>query len=167
MFEAIDFKEATQLLSDYLNMCSQLHVKPNITGDSLKREHDVTARTLRNKHNEFMAEKMNSACSAMAKYNYSEEVFEIRAVKDYDDLIDEAKQQHNCVASYATVIANGTSYIYVMRTKQSPGVSLITVELEPKTKIIRQKFLAYNRPIHNKAQSEFLERWVKHVKSIA
>ncbi|WP_080678410.1 PcfJ domain-containing protein [Ruminococcus albus] len=80
-----------------------------------------------------------------------------------DDLLDEATQQHNCVASYAQSIAEGRSLIYVMREKKAPEKSLITIELTPKTHKIRQKLLAYNCPIRNKAQTEFIERWHKHV----
>lgn len=166
-FEAIEKKEALMLLKDYLYMCEQLDMKPRIDGDSLKREHDVAARNVRNMRNEQMTYKLTSACNKMSKYDYEENIFFIRAIKSYDDLLDEAKQQHNCVASYSSRIAEESSYIYVMREVAKPNSSLITVELSPKKKQIVQKFLAYNQPIRNKAQSEFLERWLKHVRSIA
>lgn len=74
------------------------------------------------------------------------------------------EQQHNCVASYGQRIAAGQSYIYVMREVAHPDKSLITIELSPNGKTIRQKFLAYNKPIHNKSQSEFIERWTAFCK---
>ncbi len=166
MYEAIDRKEAFMLLKDYLSMCSQLHQKPKIDGDSLKREHDVTARTIRQQRNIIMAEQIKAGCEKQQVYNYQESIYFIRGVQSYDDLIDEATQQHNCVASYAGSIKTGRSMVYVMREIANPNKSLITVELSPKQKTIRQKFLAYNRPIHNKSQSEFLERWLKHVKAV-
>ncbi len=166
MYEAIDKKEAFMLLKDYLNMCNQLRQKPKIDGDSLKREHDVTARTVRQQRNAIMAEQIQAGCDRQQMYNYQESIYFIRGVQSYDDLINEATQQHNCVASYAGSIKSGRSMIYVMREVANPDRSLITVELAPKQKIIRQKFLAYNRPIHNKSQSEFLERWLKHVKAV-
>lgn len=165
-FEAIERYEAFMLLEDYLRMCGQLDIEPKIDGDSLKREHDVVARTIRQKRNEVLARQMQGTCDAMKVYDYNEKIYFIRAIRNYDDLIDEACQQHNCVASYANRIANRQSLIYVMREVNNPNRSLITVELTPDGKNIRQKFLAYNRPIHNKAQSEFLERWMKSIAGI-
>lgn len=165
-FEAIDTKEALQLLSDYLMMCSQLEMEPKIDGDSLKREHDVTARTLRQKKDEIIAKKMTASCKYMEKYNYEEDTYFIRAVRNYDDLLDEAKQQHNCVAGYAHNIAQRKSLIFFMRWTESPDRSLITVELSSDKKTIRQAYLAYNKPVHSKEQSDFLKRWLDHVKKI-
>ena len=165
-FEAIGREEAFMLLEDYLRMCGQLDIEPKIDGDSLKREHDVVARTVRQKKNEILAKQMCDTCEAMKVYDYEEKIYLIRGIRNYDDLIDEACQQHNCVASYANRIANRQSLIYVMREVANPNRSLITVELTPDGKNIRQKFLAYNRSIHNKAQSEFLERWLKHIAGI-
>ena len=101
-------------------------------------------------------------CLELTKYNYEEEVYFIRAIKGQDDLIDEASQQHNCVASYTHRIIKGESLIYVMREKSLPNKSLITVELSPNGLTIRQKYKAYNKPINNKSQTEFLERWLKY-----
>ena len=50
-----------------------------------------------------------------------------------------------------------------MREKAHPDKSLITVELSPKGNEIRQKYMAYNKPVRNRAQTEFLQRWMKVV----
>lgn len=166
-FEAVSMKEALPLLNDYLHMCNQLNMKPRTDGDSLKREHDIAARNVRNRRDEIMAEKMRTNCERMKIYDYSENIYMVRGVRDYNDLLDEANQQHNCVASYGSRIAAGKSLIYVMREVSCPDKSLITIELSPDGKTIRQKFLAYNQPIRNKSQSEFIERWMKHIRSVA
>ena len=166
MYEAIEKKEALMLLNDYLMMCQQLNVKPKIDGDSLKREHDVLARLSRQVRNQEMKDKLDRKCLELAKYNYEEEIYFIRAITSYDDLIDEASQQHNCVGSYSRRIINGESLIYVMREKSYPKRSLITVELAPDGQTIRQKYKAYNKPINNKSQTEFLERWLKYCKRV-
>ena len=160
MFEAIPRMEGLGILNDYLAMCSQLDVQPRVDGDSLKREHDIMARNCRNRRDELMAKKMENVGQMLKKYDYEEDIFFIRGIQSYDDLIDEANQQHNCVASYASRIVSNKSKIYVMRLKSDPNRSLITVELTPDGKEIRQKLLAYNRPIHNKAQTDFLNRWL-------
>ncbi len=159
-FQAITAREAFPLLNDYLTMCEQLEIKPRIDSDSLKREHDVTARTIREKRDEIMEKKMEHACEYLSENDYSEDVFFIRGIRNHTDLIDEAKQQRNCVGSYGQRILNHQSLIYVMRETAHPEKSLITVEINPECDVIRQKYLAFNQPVHDKAQSDFLDRWM-------
>lgn len=165
MYEAIDNQQAFMLLPDYLRMCNTLGMEPRIDGDSLAREHNIAARLCYIKNRKCEPANFAKACKDMAANNYEENVFFVRAIRDYDDLFDEAKQQHNCLAGYGEVISNKRELVYVMREKANPDKSLITVSLNPQETQIRQKFMSYNRPIHNKAQSEFLERWLKMVKA--
>lgn len=167
MFEAIDVNEGIELLNDYLMMCQVMDVKPKTDSDSLKREHDVMARNLRSYKSRKLEERMEDACENLQKYNYKEKQFFIRGIENYDDLLDEANQQSNCLAGYAQSIALGKSYIYVMRSTHDPDKSLISVEIEPNTKQIVQKYLSHNRPVRNKAQTEFLNRWVKYIRTVA
>ena len=159
-FQAISAREAFPLLNDYLSMCEQLEIQPRIDSDSLKREHDVTARTIREKRDEILEKKMENACEYLSENDYSEDVFFIRGIRNHSDLIDEAKQQRNCVGSYGQRIINHQSLIYVMRETARPNRSLITVEINPECDRIRQKFLAFNQPVTDKKQNEFLERWM-------
>lgn len=170
MYEAIDTEEALQLLSDYIRCCHALDVTPRFDTDSLKREHDVMARNARTKIAERQKQekerKMANACKKLQEYNYEESVFFVRGIKSFDDLLDEATQQSNCVACYANSIANKSSKIFVMREKANPDKSLITIELSPDNKL-RQKYLSHNRPVHNKAQTDFINRWLAHIRSVA
>ncbi len=182
MYEAIEFREAVQYLGDYLNMCNQLEMQPRIDGDSLKREHDIAARLCRNRRNEETARRMREAAererkeaeewqalgkegqaTRAARAEYKESVYFIRSIRDYDDLLDEARQQHNCVASYADRIANGETRIFTMRETAHPEKSLVTVELSPDCRTIRQKYLARNHTIRNKSITEFLNRWIRQI----
>lgn len=166
MYEAIELKEAYQILTDYLHMCSMLEMRPRIDGDSLKREHDIAARLCRERRNEIMEKRMKESCEYLSEFDYEESVFFARGIRSQEDLIDEAKQQHNCVAVYADRIAKKTSLIFVMREKCNPDKSLVTIELSPDCSTVRQKFLAYNQPIRNKAMTEFIERFQKHAKAV-
>ena len=165
-YEAIGTYEALTLISDYLESCRLLEMKPRIDGDSLKREHDVAARLVRQKRNEIEAQKMTNGCKKLQEYNYENEKFIIRGVRDYDDLLNEAKQQHNCVASYSSRIASGHSLIFVMRRKESPNRSYVTIELSPDLLTVRQKFMAYNQPIRDKETTEFINEWQEHCKDV-
>ncbi len=171
MFQAIEWEEGIQLLKDYLNICNQLEMEPRIDSDSLKREHDVAARILTRKRQEEWAKEhaaendrrmraFQDACKYMAKNDYQDGKYLIRAIRDYDDLLDEAKQQHNCVASYSNAIGERRSLIYVMRAVSNPKRSIATVEIDPQESVIRQRFLAYNQPIREKEKTEFLDRWI-------
>ena len=170
MYEAIPTSEALMLIDDYIRCCHALSVKPRFDSDSLKREHDVMARNARTKIEEkrriTMTEKMKPACDELRKYNYKEDIFFVRGIESFDDLLDEATQQANCVACYADSIAKRSSKIFVMRENAHPEKSLITIELTP-TNTLRQKYLSHNRPIHNKAQSEFIDRWLRHIRANA
>lgn len=166
MNEAIGREEGLQLLLDYLRSCEVLDVEPRIDGDSLKREHDVMSRNVRQHRDAGMAEKMAAKFDELQKYNYFESVFFARAISSYDDLIDEANQQHNCVASYARLIADGRTMIFAIRMKTNPDRSYITLELDPKTFRIRQKYVAYNQPVRNRAASEFILRFQRHCVSV-
>ena len=170
MYEAISTREALPLLNDYLHMCRTLDMPPRVDGDSLKREHDIAARLCRERRDQIAAEAMREreekerkeieeGNSKLAKAEYHEGIYFIRPITGYDDLMDEAIQQHNCVASYAGRIASGQSRIFTMRETARPETSLVTIELSPDCKTIRQKFLAYNQPVRNKAMTEFIERW--------
>ena len=166
MYEAISRQEGLQLLSDYLMMCSQLEAEPKIDGDSLKREHDIMARNVRNKRNEQINKNMEQALEDLKKYDYSEDVFFVRGIRSYDDLLKEANQQHNCVASYGYNIANKKSLIYVLRERRNPDKSLVTIELSPDGLTVRQKYMAFNRPIHNKAITDFIDRWTDYIRDV-
>ena len=170
MYEAIPSVVALQLLNDYLHMCRQLEIKPRIDGDSLKREHDIAARLIRARRNqqakrgmeeraERERQEIEEGNSKLSRAAYRENVFFIRPITDYDDLLDEARQQDNCVASYAERIARGESRIFTLRETAHPERSLVTIELSPDCRTIRQKSLAHNQQIRNKAINDFIERW--------
>lgn len=170
MYEAISTQEALPILNDYLHMCRTLNMPPRIDGDSLKREHDIAARLIREQRNRIMEEKMRArkeqeqreieeGNSKLARAEYHENIYFIRPITEYNDLLDEAIQQDNCVASYAGRIAAGQSRIFTMRETAHPERSLVTIELSPDCKTIRQKYLAHNHVIRNRAMTEFIERW--------
>lgn len=167
MHEAIGIVEGTQLLADYIRMCSDLGIKPRTDSDSLKREHDVTARLYLQRSQAIcrqqLADSFDKAAENLKERDYAEKTFFIRGIRSYDDLMDEASMQHNCVASYANDIVSGKSLIYTMRECKSPEKSLITVEID-KDLHIRQAYLSCNRKVTNQAQLAFLDRWIKHLR---
>lgn len=178
MYEAIDNTQGLELIIDYLHMCNELGMEARCDGDSLKREHDIAARLIRNRRNEEAARRMEEqrleterqiaeGNTKLARCEYAEDVYFVRAIRDYDDLLDEAKQQHNCLAGYADRIAKGESRIFVMREVAHPDRSLVSIELSPDCRTVRQKYLAYNTPIRNKSMSDFIDRWMRQINNPA
>ena len=81
--------------------------------------------------------------------------------------MDEGRQQDNCLRyCYASRIANGTSVIYVMRSKKDPDKSLISVEIDPTGAFRRQQYLSHDRDIKDQKQLNFLEKWDKYREKI-
>lgn len=158
-YEAILPREGVDLISDYLFMCEQLGVEPKIDGDSLKREHDITARLFANMRNTVNEQKMLDACQNLSANNYAEAKYFVRAVKDYNDLTDEARQQHNCVACYSNSIANRKTQIYFLRSAEAPDRSLVTIQLNMRGELL-QAYRAYNTPISDEERA-VIDRWLQ------
>ena len=166
VYEALDLPVALEYLDDYLQECDFLGIKPNIESDSLLREHNIAARLCRETREERRRVAMDGACKELQKWNYSDGTYLIRGVQSFDDLLDEAKQQHNCVACYADQIAKGNRKVYLMRRLACPDKSLITVEISKDGKTIRQKYLARNMQIRNPSQQDFLQNWLRYVAAV-
>ena len=74
------------------------------------------------------------------------------------DMIDEARQQDNCLAGYTTRHANGETTIVFMRYAATPDKSLVTIERRGDTVI--QKYRAHNRKVTPEEDAAIRE-WLK------
>lgn len=55
--------------------------------------------------------------------------------------------------------------IFFLRKNEAPKRSLVTIELSPKDFSVRQKFMAYNQPVRNKSITDFIDEWVKWIRT--
>lgn len=163
MYEAIGTTEGLQLLLDYFRGCKAAGIKPRTDSDSLKREHDVVARICREIREKETVDSFNASCTKYKEDNYEDNRFLIRSFEDYDDLIDEANQQCNCVASYARDITKGKALVYVLRRKACPNKSYVTVQLSLDKKHVIQARLAWNKPHGSPAVDHFLHNWINEL----
>ncbi|MCF0125371.1 MAG: PcfJ domain-containing protein, partial [Clostridia bacterium] len=76
------------------------------------------------------------------------------------ELVEESKQQNNCVRTYAERYADGNCDIYFMRKIDTPNVSLVTVEVRD-NKVVQKR--TKNNEKTNKKQDKFLDTWQKKV----
>ena len=161
-FEAIPAEDALTLLMDYLSMCEQLNMEPRLDSDSLKREHHIASRLCRIKTSEEANKGIVDTWEEYKVYDVTSGQYLIRCIKSHEDLLDEAKQQHNCVASYADRIREKMSVIFVLRAKKDPDKSIVTIEVDPETFHLRQAYLSHNRKVTNPTINSFIRRWRKH-----
>ena len=164
IYEAIDTDEALELLDNYLLACQRLGKKPVTDGDSLKREHDVTMRLIRNPAcNDEVKGAIKKVGDALKPFAYSDANYFIRPIESFDDLLDEGNQQETGFATtYPKYIAKKQRFIFVMRSTEDPKKSVATVELYDDFSL-GAHCLRQGRTMTDDAQLDFLERWMEHV----
>lgn len=65
----------------------------------------------------------------MKKHAYSDGMFLIRPLEDYEDLSREGRNNMNCVATYYEQAVQGKTAVYVVRKTEDPETSFLTVEV--------------------------------------
>lgn len=103
--------------------------------------------------------------------DFPEEIFKTRYREDYEmqigdyifiyprttqDIKDEAVQQSNCVASYIDKVINGNCHILFLRKKDTPNISLVTIEVVD-NKIVQAR-RRFNYSI-SKEEKEIIDKW--------
>ena len=91
---------------------------------------------------------------------YKNKKYIIFPVKTQNELINESKQQNNCVKTYAERIAKGECDIYFMRSLSDVSKSLVTVEVR-NNKVVQKR--TKNNMITTKVQDSFLELWEQKI----
>ena len=74
------------------------------------------------------------------------------------DILEEAQQQSNCLASYVEPYVKGDTDLYFMREKNEPEKSLITIEIRDNA--LRQAYAHHNTKPGAK-EMRFIEKWCK------
>ena len=170
MYQAIPDFEALDILSDYIRMCNDLEIEPITDSNSLKREHDVTARI----YNEWKldhiykeeSEGFKKRYDELSKYAYEDNRLIVIVPKDPKDMVNEGRMNRNCVGSYTNIYARGNSTIFFIRRKDDIEHSYITIETDKIGEEIRQAYYACNQKITDKNDLEFIQKWINHNKKI-
>lgn len=164
--QAIIPSDAIAILKDYVDMCNKLKLEPIIDSNSLKREHDVTARIFvewQRKHvKSEQLEGCQKAYEKLSKYEYEDNRLIVVTPKNPEDLINEGRNNRNCVASYLNNYSKGKEEIFFIRKKDSPEKSYITIQTFGGGESVGQAFYACNMPITNPDDNKFINEWVKH-----
>ncbi len=170
MYQAIEPRDAVEYLADYIRMCNELKIEPLTDSNSLKREHDVTARTYNNwKRENILAQEkegFKDRYDILNKYSYSDDKLSVIVPKTPMDMVEEGKMNRNCVGCYTSSYAEGRSTVFFIRKNDDLEHSYITIETDGTGENLRQAFYACNRKIDNQNDLNFINSWIKHNKQI-
>lgn len=152
------------LYRDYLNFAKELGLnlknKKYLFPDKLKRMHDKYEKQLKQIREEETMKNIEKRAKELAKYIFKDKDFIIFPADSINAMIDESKQQNNCVRTYTERYSKGECDIYFMRRVDNPNISLVTVEVKD-NKIIQKR--TKNNAMTNKKQNAFLNMWQKKV----
>jgi hypothetical protein len=113
--------EQSGLVVDYISMCQQLSITPNVKIRSIKRlesEHDIVSKELLNKNMPDFAIEPTSLLPDNAQgYNFMQ-------IINKDQLVEESVEMKHCVHSYSHSIQRGQSIIYRVTGKERATVEI-------------------------------------------
>lgn len=141
----------TASLDDFLNQWSDtLRMESQTRGkvydkypddlDSLHRKLSFKVALMKISIDEW---SFNHHSESLAKHVKEDASYIIRPPYNKNDMLDEAAQQANCLASYVKKYASGETDIYFLRSAMEPEKSLVTVEVRDGK--VRQAYAACNR----------------------
>lgn len=152
------------LYRDYLRFAKELGLdlknKRYLFPDKLKTMHDKYEKQLKQIREEKLIQQILVRANKLAQFTYQDKDFIIFPADSVKALVDESKQQNNCVRTYSERYANGECDIYFMRNVKTPEISLVTVEVK-ENKVVQKR--TKNNEITNKKQDKFLNKWQKQV----
>lgn len=147
---------------DYLEMASKLGIslksKKRLFPYQLIAWHDKFAKKIKITKDMDTQFKTYLRYLDLSKYTYDDEKYIIFPATSVDDLIEEGKQQGNCVASYLNRYINNETEIYFIRNLVNPSQSFIT--LEYRNNQVIQKELPNHSKKFTAEHEEFINKWI-------
>lgn len=123
---------------------------------NIKEAHDKILEQYNISKNKIISKKIFKIAKNIKSSEYQDNKYVIFPAKSYEDLVEESKQQNNCVRTYAERIVEGECYIYFMRKLSDLNKSLVTVEVRDNTVVQKR---TKNNEITTKEQDKFLQKW--------
>ena len=141
---------------------------------ALKDWHDKAMRDARLYHTYIDMEneqELNEGIAATVshpnykQFLYQEDGYSVMPVTCNQDLIDEGEFLGSCVGDYGSSLADGTSYIYFIRTKDNPDTPFYTAEIKPDAAhlsySLTQLFTFDNTTEKSGRFRQFIRNWCK------
>lgn len=161
MYQAIYPYDCVTILRDYLNMCISMDTLPDVNSNSLKREHDIAARNFNLIVDKIIEDNFIQKAKGLKIYEYENKKYKILVPKTPQELINEGKNNRNCVGSYVKSFSEGNSKIFFIRDKKHIDSSYVTLEM--RGSCITQAYLSANRTITDKPTLDFIAEWQNHL----
>ena len=149
---------------DYLRMAKVLEYpmdnKRILYPKNLKKAHDKVNKLYKIVKDEKIDKQIRARAKELKCKNYKNSKYIIYAVPTMDSLLDESKQQNNCVKDYCEDYGLGYKDLFFMRERNNIEHSLITIEVR-ENKIVQARIYDNQHP--NQQQWDFLNRWQSRV----
>lgn len=155
---------------DYIDACIFLHLDLSIGKvafpHNFKKMHDDYTSQHNAEKNKIINTQMRKIAKKYLFLEYSDGKYKTAVAKNKNELIREGDKLHHCVGrmNYDEKQAKEQSVICFVRTIKNPDTPYITVEVECKTLKVLQCYGSYDGVVNNKV-SEFVNKWIKTVKS--
>lgn len=148
--------------SDYLRFADKLKFnmkdKKILYPKNIYQEHDKLLAKIETIKNSEFDDKIFKRFQELKKNVYKTKKYIIFPAVSIESMIDESRQQNNCVRDYGERYATGECDIYFMRLLETPSKSLVTVEVRD-NKVIQQRIKDNEVTTNN--QQQFLKVWEK------
>lgn len=145
---------------DYLTMASELNLdlkdKRVVYPSNLKEAHDKLYNQIEVVNDPVIEEKIKRLSTILSMNTYEDEKYLIYPASSIEDLVEESRQQKNCVRTYCEMVAKNESQIYFMRKKTELDKSLVTIEVQENH--IVQARVKYNE-LPNEDLMSILNKW--------
>ena len=132
--------------------------------DDLENTHARLQRRLRRKAKTEFAPQFKHLRRRLRPAAWESGGLFIRAARSPVDVVQEGERQHNCVAGYQQKHAEKTTYIFMLRDKLYPDVSLYTVEWNAHSNEVIQCRGKGNRKLDDATEARkdaFMQAWIE------
>ena len=93
----------------------------------------------------------------MKQYEYDDGFFSVIVPIMSSEILDEADQQHHCVASYVDRVRDGKTHILFIRYSDRLEESLLTVEVNTNNEIVQVR--GFMNRAYNRCEWDFMKEW--------
>jgi hypothetical protein len=153
----------TTLLNEYYGYCITIGKEPE-KSNNIARDILETYALYYAKKQEYDINRLrNNYAQHKVAFNFTYGDYTIVVPNHPDDIINEGRDMHHCVGSYAQSVVENRTYIVFVRHKDTPNKCYITAEVDTHGKL-RQYYLAHDRCISSDTDREFRAQFVKHLK---
>ena len=160
--------------SDYRHLCDYWEMAERLQMDlddeqvkfpkDLRAAHDKAIERYNRQKEELSAAAFIKRAKELARFSWEDAGLLIRPCATSQELREEGKELHHCVATYAERHARGDTAIFFIRRTDEPDKPFYTLELDEKNIVVRQ-----NRGLRNCGKTEeiqaFEDAWISWAKN--